>query len=574
MTGLLSGHLRVLLALGTEDQVRLLEVTRGLKEAVFTHSSQNFQDPMHAACDDSNSIHTTSVGERISSEPRSIMNHHKEFSYSVVSRHELNSSGQSESPTRHIRNDLSEVPESLYGHTHALESLQLYSYRNSDTVPMLDVQEDVTSLSVDVSDLTGSLPSVTSVLHRTVFEEGKMDDVEFQGNSYVDVARHTSFKNSETEKSNAKKPCSSLSEGSAVSLECPTVRREKHTQERNFQSATDMVTASHCDVESLGTKEFYKSLLDRQVKPSQRDQSSQAGAGLKTHSTINSKTDSCPSSDKQEVVGISSKHQESQADVHVLELTSSETVTLQNSLDTAKGEKCKLLRSPRSDFIFEACISSSEVSDVQSEDFSDSRNSSLGLKELSRQCTQTSSSPVFAGPNTTFESCTGPRIVESCSESPRPGLSADSFPGIVNQASKTEHSSSLVHELLTSRPAEVEPEDRFHAHLEIERALHLRCFTERDDSETVAGSAFEPSTYVSFVLKQGCPTTNVSELKMSPIVPHSASPVWHWQCDTWLPSDLLTNVSGRVIKHLCISVTALNPRHVAEVCAVLGFYAV
>jgi len=575
VTGLLSGHLRVLLALGTEDQVQLLEVTHGLKEAVFTHSSQNFQDSMQAACDDSNSIQTTSVGEPVSSEPCSITNHHKEFSYSVVRRHESSSSGQSESQTRHIRNDLSEVPESLYDHTHALESLHLYCYRNSDSVPTLDVQEDGTSLSVDVSDLTGSLPSVTSVLHRTILEEGRMDDVEFQGNSYVDVARHTSFKNSETEKSNAKKPCSFLSGGLAVSLECPTVRREEHTQEHNFQSATDMVTASHCDVDSLGTKEFYKSLLDRQVKPSQRDRSSQAGAGLKTHGTINSKTDSCPSSDKQEDVGISSKHQESQADVHGLELTGSETATLQNSIDTAKGEKCRLPRSQPGDVIFEACISSSEVSDVQSEDFSESRNSSVGHKELSRQCSQTSSSPVFAGLNATFESCTGPRIVESCSESPTPGLNADSFPGIVDQASKTEHSSSLVHELLTSRPAEVEPEDRFHAHLEIERALHLRCFTEHDDGETVAGSAFEPSTYVSFVLKQGCPTTNVSVLKMfTPIVPHSASPVWHWQCDTWLPSDLLTNVSGLVTKHLCISVTALSPRHVAEVRAVQVFYAV
>lgn len=574
MTGLLSGHLRVLLALGTEDQVQLLEVTRGLKDAVFTLSSQDFQDPMQAACDDSNSIQRTHVGEPVSSEPCSIMNRHKEFSYSVVGHHGSSLLGQSESLTRHIRNNLSEIPESLYNRTHALESLQSYCYCNSD-VPTLDVQEDVTSLSVDVSDLTGSLPSVTSVLHRTVFQEGKMDGVEFRGNSYVDVARHTSFKNSETEKSNAKIPCSSPSGGSAISLECPTVRREKHTQDPNFQSATDVVTASHCDVDSLGTKEFYRSVLDRQLKPSQRDQSSQAGDGLKPHDIVNSKIDSCPSSDKQEDVGISSKHQESQTDLHGLELTSSETVTLQNSLNTTKGEKCKLPRSLPGDVICKACISSNEVSNVQLENFSDSKSSSAGHKELSCQCTQTSSSLVFAEPNATFESCTGPGITESCSESPRPGLNADSLPGIVNQASNTEQSFSLVHELLTSQPAEIEPEDRFRAHLEIERALHLRCFTEHDDSETVAGTAFEASTYVSFVLKQGCPTTNGSELKMfTPVVPHSASPVWHWQCDTWLPSDLLTNVSVLVTKCLHISVTALNPRHIAEVCAVLGFYVV
>jgi hypothetical protein len=397
---------------------------------------------------------------------------------------------------------------------------------------------------VDVSDLTGSLPSVTSVLQRTVFQEGKIDGVEFQGNSYVDVARLTSFRNNETEISNANKPCSSLIEGSAVSLECPAVRGEKHIQESNIQCATDVVTAGHFDVDFLGTKEFYQSVVDRQVKPSLCDQSSQAGAGLKTRGIISSKIDSCLSSDKQEDAGISSKHQESQTDSHGLELTSSETVTLQSSLNTTKGEKCKLPRSPPDVVICEACTSSNDLSSVQLERLSDLKNCSVEHKELSSQRTQTSLSPVFDEPNTTFESCTGPGIIESCSESPRPGLNADNFPGLVNQASKTEQSSSLVQEFLTSQPAEVEPKDRFHAHLEIERALHLRYFTEHDGSETVAETAFEPSTYVSFVLKQVCRTTNESELKMfTTIVPRSTSPVWQWQCDTWLPSDLLTNVS-------------------------------
>jgi len=562
VTGLLSGHLRVLLALGTEDQVQLLEVTRGLKEAVFTHSSQDFQDPLQAACDDSNSIQT-SVEEPVSSEPCSIMNHHKEFSYSVVNHHESRLLGRSESQTRRIGNNLSEVPRSLYDHNHALESLQSYYYRNNDSVPTLEIQEDVSSLSVDVSDITGSLPSVTSVLHRTVFQEGKIDGVEVQGNSCIDVARHTSFKNSETENSNAEKPCSSLSEGSAVSLECPTVRREKHTQEPNFQSATDVMTASLCDVDSLGTKEFYRSVVDWQVKPSLRDQSSQAGAGLKFRGTITSKIDSSLSSDNQEDVGISSKHQESQTDSHGLELTSSETDALQNSLNTTRGEKCKLPKSPPDDVICEARVSSNELSSVQLEDLRDLKNASVEHKELSSQCSRTSLSAVFDELNTTFESCIGPGIIESCSRSPRPGLNADSFPGIVNQASKTERSSSLVRESLTSQPADIEPEDRFRAHLEIERALHLRYFTEHDGGATVAGTAFEPNTYISFVLKQVCPSTDESELKMfTPVVPRTASPVWQWQCDTWLPSDLLTNVSVLVTKHLCISVTALNPWHI------------
>jgi hypothetical protein len=551
----------VLLALGTEDQVQLLEVTRGLKEAVFTRSSQDFQDPMQAPCDDSNSIQT-SVGEPISSEPRSITSRHKAFSYSVVNRHESRLLGRSESQKSYIRNNLSEVPRSLYDQNHAVESLQSYYYRNDDGVSALDVQEDVSSLSVDVSDLTGSLPSVTSVLPRTAFQEGKIDGVEAQGNSCVDVARRTSFKNSKTEESNAEKPRSSLSEGSAVSSECPAVRREKHAQEPNFQSATDVMIASHCDNDFLGTKEFYQSAVDWQVKPSLHDQCSQAGTGLKFRDTIASKIDSCLSSDKQEDVGISSKHQESQTDSRGLELTSSETAALQNSLNTIRGEKCKLPGSPPGDVICEACSSSNELSSVQPEDFSYSKNSSVGHKELSCQCTRTSLSPVFAEPNTTFESCTGPDIIESCSELPGPGLNADSFTGIGSQASKMEHLSSLVRESLTSQPAEVESEDRFHAHLEIERALHLRYFTEHDGGETVAGTAFEPSTYISFVLKQVCPSTNESEMKMfTPIVPRTAGPVWQWHCDTWLPSDLLTNVSVLVTKHLRITATALTFWH-------------
>jgi hypothetical protein len=326
-----------------------------------------------------------------------------------------------------------------------------------------------------------------------------------------------------------------------------------------------MVTATHCDVESLGTKEFSQSVVDQQVKPSQRDQSSQAGAGLKTLGTSNSRIDSCLSSDKRTDTENRSKHQESQTDLHGLNSTSSETVTLQNSFDTTKGKKCNLPRSALGDVICEACISSKGVPNVQ--DFSDSKNSSflqnehikqsVGHKELSCQCTQTSSSLVFAELNTALESHTGSSINEPCSESPRSGLITDSFPGIDNQSSDTEKSSSLLHKSLTSQPAEVEPEDRFRSHLEIEKALHLQCFTGHDDSATVIGTTFEPSTYIGVVRKQGCPSTNESELKIfTPVVPHSASPAWHWQCDTWLPSDLLTNVSVTIMKYRCAPISA------------------
>jgi hypothetical protein len=659
VTGHLSGHLRVLLALGTEDQVQFLEVTRGLKEVAFTPSSQDFHDPMQAACYNSNSIQT-SIGGPLSLEPHSVTNRHKAFSYPAVNHHEPSLLGQSEPQIRHIRNNLSEVPHSLYDRTHALESFKLHCYHNSDGihtldtpedvtslsvdasdltgslpsvtsvlhrtvlqegkidveyqgnsyadvarhmssksgetekrnaekpcsspsegsvvslecptvrrekytqepnlhgVPTLDIPEDVTSLSVDVSDVTGSLPSITSVLHRTVLQEGKIDGVEFQGNSYVDVARHMSSKSGETEKSNAQKPCSSPSEGSVVSLECLTVRREKYTQEPNLQFTTHMVTASHCDVESLGTKEFSQSIVDGQVKPSPRDQSSQAGAGPKTLGTGNSKIGSCLSSDKRTDTEITSKHQESQTDIHGLNSTISGTVTLQNSFDTTKGKKCELTRSPAGDVFCEACTSSNDTRNVQ--DLSDSKNSSflqnerikvsVGHKESSCKCTQTPLSPVFAQPNTTLESRVGPYMSEPCSESPRPGLIADGFPGIVNQPSTTEKSSS--------QPAEVEPEDRFRAHLDIERALHLQCFTGHDDSAAVTGTAFETSTYIGVVLTQGCPSTE-SELKMfTAIVPRTTSPVWQWQCDTWLPSDLLTNVSIIIMKYRCALVSTGN----------------
>jgi hypothetical protein len=549
----------VLLALGTEDQVQLLEVTRGLKEAVFTHSSQDFQERMQATCDDSHSIQTASVGEPVSSETCPVMKRHETFSHSVVNYHEPVFLGQSDSQTRHIRNSLSEVPQSLYDHTGALESWQSYCYHNSDSVPTLDAQEDVRSLSVDVSDLTGSLPSVTSVLQRTKHQEGKIDGMEFQGNSCVNVARHMSFKNGHTGESNAKKPCSFVNEGSAVSFECQTIRREKHTQEPNFQFATGMVIARNFNVDSLGTKEFSQPVVDQQIKPPQHDKSSQAGAGLQTHGIIGSKIDSCLLSDKQANIGISSKHQESQTDLHVIDLTSSETVTLQDTPRTTKGATCELPRSPLGDVICEACISSNGVSNVQPEDFCDSKNSSFSEnehikesvrdKKLSCQSTQTSLSQVFAELNIGVESCTGPGIQEPCSKSLRPDLNADSYLGIVNQASNTQQSSSLPHESSTKQPAEVDPKCSFYAHIEIERAMHLQCFMEHNNNETVSGTAFEPSTYVTFVLKQDCPATIESELKVgTPLAPHTASPVWNWQCDTWLPSDLLTNVSILAMK--------------------------
>jgi hypothetical protein len=551
----------VLLALGTEDQVQLLEVTHGLKEAIATHPSQDFQGPVQATCDGSHNIQTASLGEAISSETCSVINHRETVSYSAVNHHEPVFLGQSISQTRHVRNSLSEVPQSLYDHMCALESLQSYCYHNSDSVPTLDAQDDSRSLSVDVSDLTGSLSSVTSVLHRTKHQEGKIDGTEFEEDSYVNVATHLSFKNSHAGESNAKKPCNFLNEGSAVSFECPTVRRQTHAQEPNFQFATGMMIASHYNVDSSGRKESSQSVVDRQVGPPQYDKFSQAGAGLQTHGIVSSKIVSCLFSDKQADMGSISKHNGLQTDLHVTELTSPETLTLQNTPKTTEGAKCELPRTPPAAVVCEAFIGSNEVPNVQPEGFSDSKNSSVlqnehiketvREKELSCQSTQTSMSQVFAELNTGVESSALPGINEPRSESPRSDLNADSYPGIVSQASNTDQSSSLLHESSPSLPAEVDAKLSFHAHVEIERAMHLHCFTEHDSNETVAGTAFEPSTYVTFVLKQGCPATNESELKIvTPLASHSANPVWNWQCDTWLPSDLLTDVSVLVMKHL------------------------
>jgi hypothetical protein len=511
---------------------------------------------MQATCDDSNSIRTASVGEPISLELCSLVNHNEPVFL-----------GQSEYQARHIRNSVSAVPQSVYDRTCTLESSQSCCYHNNDSVPTLDAVEDVRSLSVDVSDLTESPCSVASVFKGTKHQKGKNDGTEFQENLNVNVARHLSFKNNQTVESNAKKLCSYLSEGSAVSVKCPAIRREEHTQEPNLQFPTDMVIAS----DFLGTKEFSHSAADEQLKPP-RDQSSQSGAGLQTYGIFSPKIDSCLSADEQANTGISAKNQESQTDSHVLELTISETVTPQNTPKITKDAKCELPRSLLGDVISEACVGNNEVSNVQTEDLRDSQNlsslqnehmkESVTDTELSCQYSQTSLSQGFAKLHTGIEHCNGPGINESSSGSDRLDLNVDASLGIVNQNSNTGQLASLLHESLPIQPADVDPKCSFHARLEIERALHLQCSLEYDGSETVAGTALEPSTYVTFVLQQGCPVTNDSELKMAtPLASHSVSPVWHWQCDTWLPSDLLTSVSVFVMKHLCGSETALKPWH-------------
>jgi hypothetical protein len=536
VTGLPSGRLNVVLALGTEDQIHLLEVSRGLKETLFIHSLQNFQEPVPASHDDSHIMKATPVRDLTSTEP---------FSCSVANHHEPLFSRKSESQARHINSSLSvtsELPQSIYEHTHTLESLQEHSCDDDDSVPILDTQEHVRNISVDVSDSA-------SISHRMKDQGEQNNDTELQGSSFDNVVRHLPSKNNRTTKSNVTKVCSIQNQGPAVSFKHASIRNEKYSQQPSIQYSVERVKPRHLNDDSFEAQEFCQSIVDQQVKHSQGGHSSHSGSELQTYDTSNAKIGTYHPLNKHARIVISTKHQESQTDSFVVNVTSCETVTLQN---TSKDTASELPRGPPLDIIHEVCVSSSEVSNVQPGDMNDSHNSSfsenehmkerLRDKELSHQCTHTSLSLLSDKLKSDLKVSTVPctdKLLSS--ESEGTDLNRDSFLG--NQTSKAEQLSSVLHESVASKSAEIDPESNFHVHLEIERAMHLRCFRQHEGGKTVAG-VIEPSTYVSFLLKQSSPGADESGSNMfTPLVSNTASPSWHWHCDTWLSSDLLTNVS-------------------------------
>lgn len=470
MTGLLSGHLNVVLALGTEDQVHLLEVSRGLKEAVFTPS---FLEPAPTTDNSNCNIQIASVGKLTSMESSPCL---------VEDCHKPQFSGISESQARHVNNNSTitlELPQGLYEQVHVMESLQECSY--NDSVPILGTQENLRSVSVDANDIMESLPSSTSELYKVKDKRELNSGTRFQGNS--------------------------------------------------------------------GTKEFSHYIVDHQEKKSQLQsknyQSLQSGPRLKTDSIFNAKIGTIKPSNMQENIGLSTDLQESQADILVLDLSNSDIVTLQNS---PKATESEFPRCPPLDIISDMCVSNSETSNVQPGDLSDSLNSDflqnelikgrLGDKELSPYCCHASLCHIL----TTFNS----GLKDSkllCSESERTDLNSDHFLGMINQASNARQLSSVLHESIESKSAEIDPKSYFQVHLEIERAMYLQCHSKLKGTETT-GAVVQPSTYVT------CQNGNKSEMKMfTPLVSHTANPSWCWHCDTWLPSDLLTDVSVLVMKH-------------------------
>jgi hypothetical protein len=553
-----TGRLHAVLPLGTEDQVRLLEVTRlrNNSDSVQTASVGKLtsMETTSAAYDSSDGVQTASVGELISMEPTPATydSNHIIQTASVGERTSMEPfpifSGSSKSQARHINNSssvISELPQSFYDHTYALESLQQCSYHDSNSVPMLGTQEHARSVTAGIRDITESLPNSPSVSHKVNSHQEQDNDTEFRRSSFDNVKRHLSFKHTKNVKSSDQKLCTIQNQSSSLALKHPANRKEHYLQDPNFQYSTDKLMVKHCSVGSTGTKDFSQSFGGQQVKQarlqSQGDQPSQSGARHQTDDIFNAKTDAYQLSNKGTKIGISAKHQESQADLPVLDVTSSETVTLQNTFRST--ETCELPPGLPLDIIYEAVVSSNEVSRVQPGYLSDSQdpifpqnedtNEGVSSQELSSQCTQVSSQV----PAKLKSDRPGTNKL-ICSESERTDLNRDSFTGIYNQASKPQQLFSVLDDSEASKSTEIDPESNFHVHVEIERAMHLRCYRQREGDEI----ATEPSTYVTFLHKQG--STSETELQMfTPLASHIASPSWCWHCDTWLSSDLLTNVS-------------------------------
>jgi hypothetical protein len=492
-------------------------------------------EPTPATYNDSHSIQTASVGEHTSVEP---------FPCSVVNHYAPVFSGNSKSQARHINNSLSvisDLPQRFYDHTYALESLQQYSYHNSGSVPMLGTQEHGRGMAVDVRDLTKSLPNSPMVSH-----EVNSQHTQFRQSSFDNVERHLSFKNTKTVKSSDQKSCAIQNQRPSLAFKHPANRKEQYPQDHSFQHSADKLMAKNHNVGSSGTKDFSQSTGGQQVKQSRLqskgDQSLQSGTGWRTDDIINAKIGMYRPSNKETKTGVSTKHQESQADLPALDMTTSETVTLQNT--SRSTETCELLSDLPLDIIYEACVSSNEVSNVQPDELSDSQSPSfsqnehtdegVSSKELSSQCTEVSCQ-VPAKLKSDLKDGTGSgtnKII--CSESERTDLNTDSFLGTDSRVSEAQQLFSVLDDLDASTSAEA----GFHVHVEIERAI----YRQHEGDETVAGETTVPSTYVTFLRKQR--SANESELEMfTPLASHSANPSWCWHCDTWLSSDLLTNVS-------------------------------
>jgi hypothetical protein len=565
VTRLPSGYLHAVLALGTEDQVRLLEATRSLgnnSDSVQTTSVGKLTSmvPMPAIYDSSDGIQTASLGEVISMEPlpatydndhsiqAAFIGEHtsvEPFPCSVVNHHVPIFSGNSKSQSRHINNSssvISKLPQSFCDHTYALESFQQYSYHNSDRVPTLDTQEHDRSVTVDVRDLTESLPNSSLVSHEVNDQQEQKNNVEFRQNLFDNVERRLSFKNAKTVISSDLNSCAVQNQRPSLAFNHPADRKEQYPQAHGFQYSADKLMVKHYSVGSSGTKDISQPTGGQQVKEprlqSKGDQTLRSGAGQQTHDIFNAKM----------ITGHSIDQQELQADLPVLDVTSSETVTLQNS--SRSTETCELPSDLPLDIIYEACYSSNEVlnmhsSDIQSPSFSQNvHTDGVSSKELSSQSTDVSSQ-VPAELKNDLNDDTGPVTSKiTCSESERTDFNRDDFLGIDGRASEARQLFSVLDNLEASESTEVGPESNFHAHVEIERAMHLQCYMQHEGDETAAGDVTEPepSTYVTFFHEQG--HASESELQMfTPLASHSANPSWCWHCDTWLSSDLLTNVS-------------------------------
>ncbi|XP_033608790.1 uncharacterized protein LOC111867995 isoform X4 [Cryptotermes secundus] len=595
VTRLPAGQLHAILALGTEDQVWLLKVTRldNSSDGVRTTSTgkltsmvpmptahdsndgiqtahlggQMLMEPTPATYSDNHSIQTSSVGEHTSVEP---------FPCSIVNHYAPVFSGNSKSQARHINNSasvISELPQRFYDHAYASASLQQCSYHNSDSVPTLGTQEPGRDKTVDVRDLTKSLPHSPMVSH-----EVNSQCTEFWQSSFDNVERHLSFQNTKTAKHSVQKSCAIQNQRPSLAFKHPVNRKEQYPQGHSFQHSADKLMVKNHNVGSSGTKDFSQSTRGQQVKQSRLqskgDQSLQSGTGWQTDDIINVKP-----SNKETKTRVSTKHQESQAGLPTLDVTTSETVTLQNT--SKSTETYELLSDLPLDIIYEACVSSTEVLNVQPDELSDSQspsfsqnehtNEGVSSKELSSQCTEVSSQGPFKLINYLKDGTGGGTNKITYSESERTDLNADSFLGIDSRASDAQQCVSVLDDLEASKSAEADPESSFHVHVEIERAMHLQYYRQNEGDEAIAGKATEPSTYVTFLLKQG--SANESELQMfTPLASHSANPSWCWHCDTWLSSDLLTNNCERMIFKVWQSVNGSCKDPVRDV--LLGFAAV
>ncbi|XP_069677731.1 C2 domain-containing protein 3 isoform X2 [Periplaneta americana] len=586
------GQIQVVLALGTEDQVQLLEVSRGLKETILTPSQcQDSECRMQYGSDIRPGTSKMAEGQITSTEPSlcSVLNNSDIF----IENHNV-----CESQMRHIRPNSGVARGSLRGNGQSLiiqqQDYDLYAdsmftlgshepVRNTVTnsvqestvlngnkngrprnisgnvngaqdlyiQPRSRIQKDayVGKVPMHVNGVQVTSSYQSSILNLELIQQRKDEGTKNNGNSLGHVRQFP--QRCQPEINGACKDMSVQNHDS--------VPHVTHTNKITEQNNLPFINEDSNIIQ--GENSGSQSNIDQQMTQLQVFENSNEhfDSEMDSHEVLNDRFNAFHPTSQ---TGYHRKHQESQTDLLILDLADCGSLPLQSSSTFNKSTRENLPTDPTFDDTCKDCNRVNEMlnRDASNGDSSNLLHSKLRTKEKSVQFSQQSSDLKI----NSSEAETNSHANEE-SEQEISSLTKDNVMTVSDKVLKSGH---LLEEPVPLRSADTE--NYFHVHVEIERAMHLQCFKQQKKNESDTEAEFEPSTYVTFLLKQCCSSSNETDVRVfTPLVPQTVNPVWHWHCDTWLPSDLLTNNGKRLIFKVWQSVDGSSKDPQRDI--VLGF---